>query len=328
MDIVKISVISILLINNSVLFGMKCDYNKKLTVSKKLRTHTAQSMPSSSDFDRYENNDQLFLPKDVLQEMAACDPMVRNGLQKTCTFWNKELSKKNSAFVSHPSLNVTNQEVDELVLYHNWWHGKSIENLNRHLPNQGFFTIKKAHDGMPGRFAINYPQELNNKHNNNNQISVPVDSLLRLELEESFNMAALCGDVKAVKNIAPKVKIITSVHGSQWTNFLAHSNLLLQMIESDKKEIFEIIAQEDPYVSKNNYYRACSPYGPFLNDLQKSRTITPAKKDTYSALYSKHGGKTLGEIEADSIIVVNQDFDFNDDVIVQKNSSNDRCIIS
>src|SRR5436190_20813149 len=127
-SVLKISVISLGLLCNGALFGMKCNYNGSLVINNKKITYKTSydktELPRASDFDPYEvdyQQPQTFLPIEIIETAAACaHDDTKSAVKMTCKHFHRAVSTDNIMFVSNPLFIADKKKIHKIAIVNSW----------------------------------------------------------------------------------------------------------------------------------------------------------------------------------------------------------------
>ena len=232
--------------------------------------------------------------------------------KKTTDKASYEENELKRAFVSVPLFiakekNANEKKIHKMAIVNSWKQNIPMVNALRIYLRDDIVTIPHFTECdthgtyikvFAKEFSVDYPGQLNKKYITD---EIDLSLAIKSEVDVAMHCAVLSNDTAAIKKLTPTIKHLyckTDGYGRS----TVQDTLLNLAIKQGNTEVFECIAQHDPYDVKN--YIDISFYITYLDFLNNVgfRGTTQEEIDKYGDLYKKHGGKTYEELNPSCII--------------------------
>ncbi len=293
--IMKISIMSLVLLNNASLLSME---QSKSIISTEIvkQRDTVKFIKHPSMMTHKKDVDSI-----MLAAAWSNDVEKERALKLRCDI--KGIDKDNVKFIKYPSF-TSKKEMRSIMLSAVWFNDVEKEKalkLDYDIKSISFVTTYKANSNQPNSFFImplDLIKGLRDKYNNNNiDQSISSDEFLD-ELEPALYCAVRSNDVEAIKNIGSKTQRYSIIYSElkkneKNTGLLRYYStiyselgrnekntcLLMSTIERDHMVTFEAVVNADPFLVGSN--------NGFIEALSNADYISQDLKDKYSCAYKQ-----------------------------------------
>lgn len=269
--IIKISIISLTLLNNVLVLSMEKPESSISTEIIKQK-NTVKFIKHTSLTARKKHVDPIMLTPNWSNVEMEKTLRLRYDI--------KGIGKNNIKFIEHRSLTDHKKDVNSILLAAAWFNDLEGEKALRLRYDIQSIRFDKTY--KPESFFVidlNYVKELRDKYNNNNLDQSLSNHEFLYELEPALYCAVACNDLEAIGTISSKIQQYHPCIYSKSIRNQMNTCLLMSIIQRDHIVTFEAVVKADPFLVGSD--------NKFIKALNNADYISQDLKNKYSWAYKQ-----------------------------------------